>query len=367
MDQGLFRSGRPEDEVGASKPPGSKSREKLDALHGWSGVVTRSSTTSVRVGGPAKDQQRTAFEGTVFRSEAGFCQVLLEDGRMVSVNLRKRIKGGRRETTTIAVIGDRVRLSLDQDGKSGVIEEVCERENELSRQAPGRPGLRDVLAANLDVVLIVQSMRQPDFNAGRLDRLLAIAEQAEIPPVVVINKIDLADSEELESLVQQYTDIGYPVIACSAKLQIGIEQIRRHLEGYVALVGPSGAGKSSILNAIKPGLTLKTGEVSEATNKGKHTTVASELLPIAPGSYVADTPGLRALALADMPPEDVDWLFLEFRPFARECRFGNCLHRDEIGCAVLAALEAGSISRSRYATYRHLLDEALEEKEREYA
>ncbi len=237
---------------------------------------------------------------------------------MVSVNLRKRIKGAR-ETTTIAVIGDRVRLrrprrKIGRHRRGLRAGERAEPAGAGSARASRRTCCQSRCGPDRS------SMRQPDFNAGRLDRLLAIAEQAEIPPVVVINKIDLADPEELESLVQQYTDIGYPVIACSAKLQVGIEQIRRHLEGYVALVGPSGAGKSSILNAIKPGLTLKTGEVSEATNKGKHTTVASELLPIGPGSYVADTPGLRSLALADMPPEDVDWLFLEFRPFARECR-----------------------------------------------
>jgi len=300
----------------------------------------------------------------VLRSEAGFCQLVLDDGRVVTARLLKGMKSGPRETTTLAVIGDRVRVATR--GASAVIEEVCERSNELSRQAPGRPALRDVLAANLDVLLLVQSTRNPDFNSARLDRFLAIAEQAGVPPVVVLNKIDLVGAEEVARVAGEYVTIGYRVITSSVKQGVGIEEVREALHGLAALVGPSGAGKSSLLNAIKPGFRLRTADVSEATSKGRHTTVASELLALTPDTYVADTPGLRSIALTGVPPEDLDWLFPEFRPFARECRFGNCLHQQETGCAVLEALASGAISQSRYAGYRHLLEEALEQDRTQY-
>jgi ribosome biogenesis GTPase len=308
------------------------------------------------------------LDGMVLRSEAGFCQVRSDDGKVTQVNIAKKAKkNGARESTSLVVIGDRVRVRVATGKSSGVIESVLDRRNELSRKAPGRDSLKDVLAANLDVVLLVQSMKQPDINPAQLDRLLAIAEQSEIPPVIILNKSDLAPPEETQRMAGVYRAVGYTVIVSSAKTREGIDLIRQEFRGIAAVIGPSGAGKSSLLNQIRPGLTLRTAEISEATGKGRHTTVAAELLTVGEGAYVADTPGLRSISLDESLPENIGWYYREFRPLLTECRFGNCLHCDEPGCAVRAAVESGDVARSRYASYLHLLEEATEQQRREFA
>jgi ribosome biogenesis GTPase / thiamine phosphate phosphatase len=157
------------------------------------------------------------------------------------------------------------------------------------------------------------------------------------------------------------------VIVSSAKTEEGLDSIHQELRGIAAVIGPSGAGKSSLLNQVQPGLTLRTGDISEATGKGRHTTVASELLTVGNGAYVADTPGLKSIGLDESLPENIGWYYREFRPLLSECRFGNCQHCDEPGCAVRAAVESGEIAASRYASYRHLLEEAGEQQRRQFA
>lgn len=271
------------------------------------------------------------------------------------VQFSGRVKSGGRRATNPVVIGDRVRLRLRDDTAS--IQEVLPRRNELFRRAPGRDTLRDVLAANLDSVVVVHSLREPSLSTGRLDRLLAIVEQAEIPASVVLNKRDLASPEETAQALSIYETAGYPVIVSSARTQEGIPSIRASLRGITALIGPSGAGKSSLLNRIDPRLELHTAEISDATGKGRHTTVAAELLPLEGGDYVADTPGLRSLALTDIDRYEVGSLFPEIRPLIGRCRFPDCLHLGEPGCVVRDAVDSGRLSVSRYESYRRLVED----------
>jgi ribosome biogenesis GTPase len=273
----------------------------------------------------------------------------------------KRLLAGERTATTAVVIGDRVRLRRLRDG-TGIIEEILERQNELVRGAAGGGRFLDVIAANLDELVVVHSLREPDLNLARLDRFLLIAEAAEIPALICLNKIDLARGEfGRESDI--YGAAGYQVIVTSATEVEGIDALRRALLGKTsALVGPSGVGKSSLLNDVQPGLRLRTAEISEATGKGRHTTTTAELLPLEGGGWVADTPGLRELAIREVEPEDLAWLFPEFRPISPGCRFGDCTHREEPGCAVREAVEERKIAPERYRSYRRVYEDLVAQR-----
>lgn len=302
-------------------------------------------------------------EGRVIRTESGFHRILTPEGTIVA-RAPKKLRRGERTTTTMVVIGDLVRVRAAREG-DGLIEEILPRENELVRGAAGGSRFLDVIAANLDLLVAVHSLREPDFNGARLDRFLAMAEAAEIPALVVLNKLDLADEGEFAETAAPYRSAGYPVIGTSRRTREGVEELRDALTGRIsAVVGPSGVGKSSLLNEIQPGLRLRTGEISEATGKGRHTTTTAELLPLGGGGYVADTPGLRELAIREVSPEDVDYLFPEFRRYSPECRFSDCTHRHEIGCSVRAAVERGEIFPARYRSYQAIFQE-VEERDRE--
>jgi ribosome biogenesis GTPase len=310
----------------------------------------------------AKHPAVTTVEGVVIRTESGFHRILVE-GRVVVARSPKRLLLGERTATTAVVIGDRVRVRL-RDDDTGLIEEVLPRENELIRGAAGGSRYLDVIAANLDLLVAVHSLQEPEINPARLDRFLLIAEAAEIPAAVVLNKLDLATSAEIESARRIYDTTGYPVILTSALLEKGIIDLRDMVTGKLsAFVGPSGVGKSTLLNRIQPDLQLRTAEISESTGKGRHTTTTAELLALRGGGWVADTPGLRELAIRDVAPQELEWLFPEFRSSLGQCRFSkNCTHREEIGCAILAALERGEIVPERYRSYRRVYDQLLEEQ-----
>lgn len=303
-----------------------------------------------------REDQPTTLEGLVVRTESGFHRVQV-NGRTIVCRAPKRLLRGERTTTTAVVIGDHVRLR-QVDDSTGVIEEVLPRDNELVRGAARGSRFLDVIAANLDLLVAVHSLREPDLNPARLDRLLLIAEAAEIPALVCLNKADLADPEALYIAAAPYRAAGYPVLLTSARTGRGIEDLRQAARGKMsAVVGPSGVGKSSLLNRMQPGLRLRTGEISGSTGKGRHTTTTAELLPLVNGGRIADTPGLRELAIREVEPEDLAWLFPEFRPLLGTCRFSDCSHRDEIGCAVREAVERGEIAPSRYRSYLRVYED----------
>ncbi|MEW6180335.1 MAG: ribosome small subunit-dependent GTPase A [Chloroflexota bacterium] len=290
------------------------------------------------------------LHGQVTRLLSGFYTVQNENGVWVC-RLRGRLKKQRSEGDIVA-LGDRVEFTPLPDG-TGVIEAVHPRTHALIRKAPGARGeYRQVLLANPDQVVFVFACAQPAPRLGMLDRFLVIAEQQGIPPLIVANKTDLVSPEEARRLFAEYAPLGYPVIFTSAKSGEGIEQLHDCLKGKLsALAGPSGVGKSSLLNAIQPELGLAVREISEATSKGRHTTVIRQMFPLRDGGYVADLPGLRMLALWDVQPEELDGYFPELRPLVRHCAFNDCTHRNEPDCAVQAALQRGEISPRRYQSY----------------
>lgn len=258
-----------------------------------------------------------------------------------------------RETDPVAV-GDRVEILVGESGVEGVIEAVLPRLKSLIRRS-GSERERQTLVANLELAVIVFAAAEPRLDSFKLDRFLVIAEDVELDALIVVNKADLVAPGELEEQLDPYRAIGYETVIASRETGQGIDVLRERLRGRIsAFCGPSGVGKSSLLNAVQPGLRLKTGAVGELTHAGRHTTVRAELLPLPFGGWVADTPGLRQVEFWDLPQEDVAFCFREFAPLMGQCRFPNCRHRTEPGCAVRAALEAGEIHPRRYQSYLQL-------------
>ncbi|MBC8505933.1 MAG: ribosome small subunit-dependent GTPase A [Anaerolineales bacterium] len=260
-----------------------------------------------------------------------------------------------RKTGDIIAVGDWVLISRLDDG-SGMIEEIEERRSMFSRMAPTPRGeYQQILIANPDQAVFVFACTDPDPHLRMLDRFLIVAEQAEIPSLIVFNKVDLIGLMYARKWYGHYKKIGYQMLFTSATTGRGVKALRKRLEGKVSvLAGPSGAGKSSLLNAVQPELGLVVRDVSKATRKGRHTTVVREMFPLDKGGYVADTPGLKAMALWDIEPEEVDGYFPELRDLVADCKFSNCMHLHEPGCAVKAAVEEGSVHDERYESYIRL-------------
>ncbi len=289
--------------------------------------------------------------GWITRMQSGFLTVRTENAGEVICRLRGRLKKNRFEGDIIA-IGDRVQVMLLPDG-SGMIEEIERRTHDLSRMAPTPRGeYRQILLANPDQVVLVFACAQPEPKLRMLDRFLVICEKQHIPVIIVANKVDLVGKEAAEAMFGVYARLGYPLLYTSVAQRAGIDELHERLRGKLsALAGPSGVGKSSLLNAIQPNLGLAVRSVSEATAKGRHTTVVREMFPLTDGGFVADLPGLKSLALWDTEPEEIDGYFPELSELVSQCQFNNCSHRIEPGCAVRQAVAEGGVDPRRYESY----------------
>jgi ribosome biogenesis GTPase len=307
----------------------------------------------------------TRKEGVVLKGTGGVWHVRGESGEIHEASLRGRLKQEREEDKKLAV-GDRVVLEIDERGSQWAIAEILPRTSKLARRAPGAGQGERIVAANVDQVVVVFAAARPEPHKRMLDRFLVIAEGNALQSRVVINKIELVDRDETERAFANYAAAGYPVHLTSVKQRIGLDELHHELAGKTSvLTGPSGVGKSSLMNSMYPGLDLRVGDISESVNKGQHTTVGALLHPLPDAGYVVDTPGLREVGMWGLASEHLDECFREFRPHIPECRFGNCTHRVEPGCAVRQAVTEGSIGAERYDSYLSLRDE-IEDSEKKW-
>ena len=255
-------------------------------------------------------------------------------------------------------VGDYVKLR-QLDAHNGMIEEILPRQSELSRQdvsSTAKRAFQQTLLANLDQVALIFAAAQPEPHFGMLDRYLAICESAGVRALICLNKADLPHEPSVDATAALYAGLGYPVIWTSAKTGQGVETLRLMLREHTTLFsGPSGVGKSSLVNAVEPGMALKTGLISDATGKGRHTTTGSQLYPLSGGGWLADSAGIRALAAWNIAPEDLAACFIEFRPYLGECFYSDCQHLDEEGCAIRQAVTDGVIDTGRYRSFTRIL------------
>ena len=276
--------------------------------------------------------------------------VQTSDGQRYNCALRRLLKTLETDQRHVVAVGDEVQFR--PDGEEGLIERIEPRSGVLSRSSRDR---QHVLVANVEQMVIVASAAEPDLKPHLIDRFLVAAEQAQIDPVICINKVDLVEPGSLQPLVGVYAQMGYEVLQVSAVSGLNLPILRDTLKDCASVVvGQSGVGKSSLLNVVEPGLGLRVGLVSRETQKGRHTTTTARLIGLSTGGFIVDTPGIRQFALWDVAREEVAGLFRDIRPFVGYCRFPDCTHTHEADCAVKASVADGRLDARRYESYCHM-------------
>jgi ribosome biogenesis GTPase len=302
-----------------------------------------------------------AGEAVVARVDFRACVLLDDAGALHDATVRGKLMGPKKSLGNAVVVGDLARWEEEGAG-ARVITGVAPRRNAFSRLAPGERGLEQVVAANLDQVVLVAAIVEPEFRAGFADRVLCQAEHAGLPARIVINKADLGGADEARAILDGYARAGYAGQAASAKTGEGLDHLLHACRGRRTLfVGHSGVGKSTLLNALVPSLDLLAGRVNAKTGKGRHTTTAAWLVRPEADLELIDTPGVRAFGLWGIGARDLDQAYPEFRRFLGECRFANCVHDAEPGCAVKEAVAAGAVAALRHASYLKLRAELAAE------
>lgn len=295
------------------------------------------------------------MQGLVIKSTGSWYQVETKNGAVMDCRIKGKFRTKDIKTTNPIAVGDHVEIKPEPDLDTGVITALHERRNYIIRKSVNLSKQAQIIAANLDQALLVVTLASPRTSLGFIDRFLVTAEAYDIPAGLIFNKLDLFSDEGLEILSEYeaiYTNIGYPCYEVSALEGINLEQINELLKDKVTLLsGHSGVGKSTLINNLIPGIGLKTGAVSDWSDKGQHTTTFAEMHRLPEGGYLIDTPGIRELGIIDIEQQELGHFFPEIRARMNDCRFNNCRHINEPGCAVMAAVEEGEIEPSRYDSY----------------
>lgn len=308
------------------------------------------------------------MRGLVIKNTGSWYTVRTDDGREIGSKIKGNFRLRDIRSTNPVAVGDRVRIEINKEG-TAFITEIEDRKNYIIRRASNLSKQSHILAANLDQAMLIVTVNYPITTTVFIDRFLATAEAYRIPVKLVFNKIDRytkEDAEYMEALIALYSEIGYPCSKLCARSEEGLDALKADLKDKISLLsGHSGVGKSTIINKLVPGVNLRTGDISEYHNKGMHTTTFSEMIPLPEGGYLIDTPGIKGFGTIEMEGVEISHYFPEIFKFSADCKFNNCSHRHEPGCAVLQAVEEHYISESRYKSYLSILDDKQESKYRE--
>ena len=300
------------------------------------------------------------MKGLVVKNTGSWYTVRTDDGQLIESKIKGnfRLKGIR--STNPVAVGDRVELVVNQEG-TAFITAIDDRRNYIIRKSQNLSKQSHIIAANVDQAFLIVTINYPQTSTTFIDRFLASAEAYRVPVILVFNKTDLLDEDERryqQMMMTLYENIGYQCIAISAEKGTGVEVLESLLQGKTTVLsGNSGVGKSTLINRLVPGASLRTAEISDAHNTGQHTTTFSEMIELPGGGYLIDTPGIKGFGTFDMEPEELTSYFKEIFRFSKDCRFSNCTHTHEPGCAVLQALENHYIAQSRYQSYLSMMED----------
>ncbi len=306
------------------------------------------------------------LQGVVIKSTGSWFSVLSGDRKITQCKLRGKFRIKGIKTTNPVAVGDEVIFNFSVDGKIGWITKILPRHNYIIRKSTKLSKVSHIIASNIDQAIIIATLAFPRTSTGFIDRFLITTEAYHIPAILVFNKIDLYDENQmldLKKLMELYEGIGYKCLKVSALRGDNLDELKKVLKDKRSLFsGHSGVGKSALANAIQPGLQLKTNKISDAHNKGLHTTTFAEMHPLAFGGFLIDTPGIKEFGLTDFNRKEIAERFPEMRKYMHQCKFHNCTHTHEPGCAVIEAIEEGKINLKRYENYLSILSDDYWEK-----